>query len=81
MKPIGLRDPRTGKQQTMGVAQLRMEAPVAWNLVGFQTRLRIPEQQRVFRMICFAEAEFLRFTPSIATRTSTQLQPHRRTPK
>ena len=33
-----------------------------WNLVGFQTRLRIPEQQRVFRMIPgLAEAEFLRF--------------------
>jgi len=33
-----------------------------WNLVGFQTRLRIPEQQRVFKMIPgLAEAEFLRF--------------------
>ena len=33
-----------------------------WNLVGFQTRLRIPEQQRVFRMIPgLAEAEFLRY--------------------
>ena len=33
-----------------------------WNLVGFQTRLRIPEQQRVFRMIpALANAEFLRF--------------------
>jgi methylenetetrahydrofolate--tRNA-(uracil-5-)-methyltransferase len=63
MKPIGLRDPRTGKRP-WAVAQLRMEDRGArmWNLVGFQTRLRIPEQQRVFRMIPgLAEAEFLRF--------------------
>lgn len=63
MKPIGLRDPRTGSKP-WAVAQLRMEdrGGRMWNLVGFQTRLRIPEQQRVFRMIPgLADAEFLRF--------------------
>ena len=63
MKPIGLRDPRSDKRP-WAVAQLRMEdrGGRMWNLVGFQTRLRIPEQQRVFRMIPgLAEAEFLRF--------------------
>lgn len=63
MKPVGLRDPRTGRQ-AWAVAQLRMEdrAGQMWNLVGFQTRLRIPEQQRVFRMIPGLEnAEFLRY--------------------
>ena len=63
MKPVGLRDPRTGRE-AWAVAQLRQEdrAGQMWNLVGFQTRLRIPEQQRVFRMIPgLADAEFLRF--------------------
>jgi methylenetetrahydrofolate--tRNA-(uracil-5-)-methyltransferase len=63
MKPVGLTDPRTGRE-AYAVAQLRMEdrAGNMWNLVGFQTRLRIPEQQRVFRMIPgLANAEFLRF--------------------
>ena len=63
MKPIGLRDPRTGAKP-WAVAQLRMEdrGGRMWNLVGFQTRLRYPEQQRVFRMIPGLEqAEFLRF--------------------
>ena len=63
MKPIGLRDPRTGKRP-WAVAQLRAEdrAGRMWNIVGCQTRLRIPEQQRVFRMIPGLEhAEFLRF--------------------
>jgi len=63
MKPVGLRDPRTGRE-AYAIAQLRMEdrAGRMWNLVGFQTRLRIPEQQRVFRMIPGLEnAEFLRF--------------------
>src|SRR5215207_4418736 len=63
MKPVGLVDPRTGRQ-AYAVVQLRMEdrAGRMWNLVGFQTRLRYPEQQRVFRMIPgLAEAEFLRF--------------------
>lgn len=63
MKPIGLRDPRNDRKP-WAVAQLRMEdrAGRMWNLVGFQTRLRIPEQARVFRMIPgLAEAEFLRY--------------------
>ena len=63
MKPIGLQDPRASARP-WAVVQLRMEDRGArmWNLVGFQTRLRIPEQQRVFRMIPgLANAEFLRF--------------------
>jgi methylenetetrahydrofolate--tRNA-(uracil-5-)-methyltransferase len=63
MKPVGLADPRTGRE-AYAVVQLRMEdrAGRMWNLVGFQTRLRYPEQQRVFRLIPGLEnAEFLRF--------------------
>ena len=63
MKPVGLTDPRTGRE-AYAIVQLRMEdrAGQMWNLVGFQTRLRYPEQQRVFRMIPGLEnAEFLRF--------------------
>jgi methylenetetrahydrofolate--tRNA-(uracil-5-)-methyltransferase len=63
MKPVGLVDPRTGRE-AYAVVQLRMEdrGGRMWNLVGFQTRLRYPEQQRVFRMIPGLEnAEFLRF--------------------
>jgi methylenetetrahydrofolate--tRNA-(uracil-5-)-methyltransferase len=63
MKPVGLPDPRTGRDP-YAVVQLRREdrAGQMWNLVGFQTRLRIPEQKRVFGMIPgLAEAEFLRY--------------------
>ena len=63
MKPVGLPDPRTGKEPH-AVVQLRREdrAGQMWNLVGFQTRLRIPEQQKVFRTIPgLAAAEFLRY--------------------
>lgn len=63
MKPVGLTDPATGRRP-WAVVQLRREdrAGRMWNLVGFQTRLRIPEQQRVFRLIPgLADAEFLRF--------------------
>jgi len=63
MKPVGLRDPRSGRD-AYAVAQLRMEdrGGRMWNMVGFQTRLRIPEQQRVFRMIPGLEnAEFFRY--------------------
>ncbi|HEY3011340.1 MAG TPA: methylenetetrahydrofolate--tRNA-(uracil(54)-C(5))-methyltransferase (FADH(2)-oxidizing) TrmFO [Gemmatimonadales bacterium] len=63
MKPVGLTDPRTGREP-YAVVQLRREdrAGQMWNLVGFQTRLRIPEQQRVFRMIPGLEAaEYLRY--------------------
>jgi methylenetetrahydrofolate--tRNA-(uracil-5-)-methyltransferase len=63
LKPIGLQDPRSGRRPH-AVVQLRREDRHGrmWNLVGFQTRLRIPEQQRVFRMIPgLANAEFLRY--------------------
>jgi len=63
MKPVGLRDPRNGREP-YAVVQLRREDRAAqmWNMVGFQTRLRIPEQQRVFRMIPGLEqGEFLRY--------------------
>ncbi len=63
MKPIGLHHPVTNLEPYAAV-QLRREdkAGQMWNLVGFQTRLRIPEQQRVFRMIPgLANAEFFRY--------------------
>ena len=52
MRPIGLRDPRTG-HRPWAVVQLRPENryQTAYNLVGFQTRLAYPEQQRIFQMI------------------------------
>jgi methylenetetrahydrofolate--tRNA-(uracil-5-)-methyltransferase len=62
MKPVGLRDPRTGRRP-WAVVQLRREDRVGqmWNMVGFQTRLRTGEQRRIFRMIPgLAGAEFLR---------------------
>ena len=63
LKPVGLTDPRSGKRP-WAVVQLRREDRNGnmWNVVGFQTRLRIPEQQRVLRMIPgLANAEFLRY--------------------
>ncbi len=63
MKPVGLVDPRTGKE-AYAVVQLRKENTEAtmFNLVGFQTHLAFPEQKRVFRMIPgLEEAEFLRY--------------------
>ncbi len=63
MKPVGLVDPGTGREP-YAVVQLRAEnsEKTAYNLVGFQTRLRWPEQKRVFRMIPgLGAAEFLRF--------------------
>jgi methylenetetrahydrofolate--tRNA-(uracil-5-)-methyltransferase len=63
MKPVGLADPRTGKEP-YAVVQLRREdkAGQMWNLVGFQTRLRIPDQKKVLAMIPgLANAEFFRF--------------------
>ncbi|MEO5357886.1 MAG: methylenetetrahydrofolate--tRNA-(uracil(54)-C(5))-methyltransferase (FADH(2)-oxidizing) TrmFO [Nitrospirae bacterium YQR-1] len=63
MKPVGLIDPQTQKQP-WAVVQLRTEntQKSAYNMVGFQTRLKYPEQQRVFRMIPgLQNAEFLRF--------------------
>ena len=63
MKPVGLRDPRTGRRPH-AVVQLRREdrAGQMWNLVGFQTRLRTGEQRRVLTMIPGLEnADFLRW--------------------
>lgn len=62
MKPVGLTDPRTGRRPH-AVIQLRQEdaGATAYNLVGFQTRMKYAEQLRVFRMIPGLEqAEFLR---------------------
>jgi len=63
MKPVGLRDPRTG-QEPYAVVQLRMEdkAGTSWNMVGFQTRLTWGEQKRIFSTCIpgLANAEFLR---------------------
>ena len=63
MRPVGLRDPRTGKRPA-AVVQLRQDnlANTLYNLVGFQTNLTFPEQKRVFRMIPGLEnAEFVRY--------------------
>ncbi len=63
LKPRGLRDPRTGKEP-FAVVQLRKDnsAGTVYNLVGFQTHLRFPEQKRVFSMIpALRDAEFLRY--------------------
>ena len=63
MRPVGLRDPRTGKRP-YAVVQLRQDnlAGSLYNLVGFQTNLKYSEQKRVFRLIPGLEnAEFLRY--------------------
>jgi methylenetetrahydrofolate--tRNA-(uracil-5-)-methyltransferase len=63
LKPVGLPDPRTGRE-AHAIVQLRREDQDGqmWNLVGFQTRLRIPEQKRVFAMVPGLEAaEFYRY--------------------
>lgn len=63
LKPIGLRDPRNGKE-AYAVVQLRQDnaAGTLYNLVGFQTHLKWPEQRRVFRMIPgLQDAEFVRY--------------------
>ena len=63
MKPVGLKDPRTGKEP-FAVVQLRSENldGTLYNLVGFQTRLMFPEQRRVFGMIPGLEnVEFARY--------------------
>jgi methylenetetrahydrofolate--tRNA-(uracil-5-)-methyltransferase len=62
LKPVGLTDPKTGRQP-FAVVQLRQEDrfETLFNLVGFQTRLKHEEQKRVFRMIPGLEkAEFVR---------------------
>jgi len=63
MRPVGLTDPRTGKQP-FAVVQLRAEniEKSAYNMVGFQCRIKWSEQKRVFRLIPGLEdAEFLRY--------------------
>ena len=63
MKPVGLRDPRTGKTP-WAVVQLRVENLRAdsYNLVGFQNHMKFGEQARIFRMIPgLEEAKFLRY--------------------
>ncbi len=63
MKPVGLRDPKTG-HRPWAVLQLRKEnaAGTMFNLVGFQTNLKFGEQKRVFSMIpALHDAEFLRY--------------------
>ena len=63
MRPVGLRDPRTGKRP-YAVVQLRQDnlAGSLYNLVGFQTNLKFPEQKRVLRLIPGLEkAEFMRY--------------------
>ena len=63
LKPRGLVDPRTGKEP-YAVVQLRRDnrEGSVYNLVGFQTHLRFPEQRRVFSMIpALHDAEFLRY--------------------
>ena len=62
MRPVGLPDPRTGREP-YALVQLRRDNAegTLYNLVGFQTNLRWPEQERVFRMIpALAGAEFVR---------------------
>ncbi|HBX70751.1 MAG TPA: methylenetetrahydrofolate--tRNA-(uracil(54)-C(5))-methyltransferase (FADH(2)-oxidizing) TrmFO [Chloroflexi bacterium] len=63
MRPVGLRDPRTGRWPH-AVVQLRQDnlAGTLYNLVGFQTNLKFPEQRRVLRLIPGLEkAEFARY--------------------
>lgn len=63
MKPVGLTDPHTGKRP-WAVVQLRAEnsSGTLYNLVGFQTNLKFPEQKRVFSLIPGLEsAEFIRY--------------------
>ena len=63
LKPVGLVDPKTGKEP-YAVVQLRQDNAVktVFNLVGFQTHLKFPEQKRVFSMIpALKNAEFVRY--------------------
>ena len=63
LKPVGLTDPKTGREP-YAVVQLRRDnaAGTIYNLVGFQTHLKFPEQKRVFSMIpALHHAEFVRY--------------------
>lgn len=80
MKPVGLPDPKTGKE-AYAVLQLRREnrEGTMYNLVGFQTHLTFPEQRRVFRMIPGLEnAEFFRY--GVMHRNTYLRSPGRLTP-
>ena len=63
LKPVGLKDPKTGREP-YAVVQLRKDNAEGsvYNLVGFQTHLKFPEQKRVFSMIpALHDAEFVRY--------------------
>ena len=63
LKPVGLKDPKTGKEP-FAVVQLRKDNAQGsiYNIVGFQTHLRFPEQKRVFSMIpALKNAEYVRY--------------------
>ncbi len=63
LKPVGLKDPRTGKEPH-AVVQLRKDNAQGsiYNMVGFQTHLKFPEQKRVFSMIpALRQAEYVRY--------------------
>ncbi len=63
LKPVGLRDPKRGKEP-FAVVQLRKDNAQGsiYNMVGFQTHLRFPEQKRVFSMIpALRNAEYVRY--------------------
>lgn len=64
MKPVGLRDSKDPEKRPFAVVQLRKENldGTMYNMVGFQTNLKFPEQRRVFGMIpAFANADFVRY--------------------
>ncbi len=76
MKPVGLVDPRTNKQP-FAVVQLRKENKegTLLSLVGFQTKLKYPEQKRIFRLIpCLRDATFVRLG---SIHRNTFIQSHR----
>jgi len=76
MKPVGLVDPRTNKQP-FAVVQLRKENKegTLLSLVGFQTKLKYPEQKRIFRLIpCLKDATFVRLG---SIHRNTFIQSHR----
>lgn len=64
MKPVGLRDPKEPEKRPFAVVQLRKENldGTMYNMVGFQTNLKFPEQRRVFGMIpALKNADFMRY--------------------
>ncbi len=76
LKPVGITDPRTGKEP-FAVVQLRKEnaAGTMYNLVGFQTHLTFPEQKRVFSLIPgLRDAQFLRY--GVMHRNTYLCSPH-----